>query len=715
MPGVAFAQDSVEIDAEEALIIESVTVTAQRREQSLQDVPVTVTAFSSAAIERRRIFDTQSLIDSTPGISMDSFPKTAPRLTVRGIGSSNQAAGADPSSVTFLDGVYIGRGPMLSVDIFDVERVEVLKGPQGTLWGKNVVGGAIHYITQKPTDDFELKIRGTVAEYNQKDVSLVLNTPVSDNLATRFSFSSQKNDGYRTNLNTGGPLDDTERLTARFHALYDVNDNTSLLFSIDGTTDDSAGPARFNLAPNNFEEPDNLRVAAPDNAGFLKRDTWGTKLELNTSALGWADLTTYVSYRALDNSTFDDFDGATEAVNTANGVAVPAIHVLAEEEAESLSAELRLASTSEGPFSWVGGIFLLQDTVDRERESETLLIDTSENNYIAKNVTDSLGIFGDVRYQFSDQFGVFGGLRYTDESKESEIRREVGDPDNPTISWSTFGNPGTTDDKRWTWRLGADYRLNENLFVFGSVATGFKSGAFQERPDFELANIPTDPEEVTNYEVGIKSDFWQNRARANVSVFLADYTGLQTINTISDASLGPGETSVIVDNADAEIKGIETEFQLQATNNLRLDLLYTYLDAKFTDYVETQEILADGTPVVLDLTGNKLQLTPVHAATFSGVYTTDAYSWGELDFGLDLKYTSTIYEDNNNQEPDVRDPQTLVDAYISYRPKDNVVLQLWGKNLTDEAYSLHQVEILGGQFVAYAPGKQIGLSATVEF
>lgn len=278
----ALAQENAEpteAAPQKELVIGTVTVTTQRREESLQSVPVTVTAFSGDEIELKGIDNVQSLIASTPGISMDAFPKTAPRPFIRGIGSGNQSGGADPSSVAFVDGVYLGRGPMLSVDIFDVERVEVLKGPQGTLWGKNVVGGAVHYITKKPVDTFEAKAQVTIADYGQKDAKLVLNTPITDALSTRLSLSSLKNDGFRTNLNTGGPLDDDERISGRFHALYDISDQSTLLFSIDGTKDEAAGPARFNLGPNGYEDLDDTSASNPDNPGFLNRETWGTKLE----------------------------------------------------------------------------------------------------------------------------------------------------------------------------------------------------------------------------------------------------------------------------------------------------------------------------------------------------------------------------------------------------------------------------------------------------
>tara|TARA_R110001606_G_scaffold334310_2_gene482201 strand:- start:14174 stop:16375 length:2202 start_codon:yes stop_codon:yes gene_type:complete len=713
--GGAIAQQEDDTSTETSLRIETVTVTAQRREESLQTVPITVTAFSGAMIEQKGLDNVQSIADATPGLSMDSFPRTTPRPSIRGIGSSNQSAGADPSSVAFLDGVYLGRGPMLSVDGFDIERVEVLKGPQGTLWGKNVVGGAISFITKKPVDEFELHARATYADYGQQDYNLVLNTPVTDRLLTRIALSSKKNDGFRTNLNTGGPLDDDERISGRFHALYKLDDATDILFTVDGTSDDTAGPARFNIAPNGSKDLDDPDAADPDQPGYLERDTWGTKFELNSSALRWADLTTYISYRALDNSTSEDFDGTTPAGNAANGVPVAGIQVVKEEQADSLSAEFRLATSFDGPFNWVGGAFALRDTVDRERESETSVPDLSENRYVATNVTESFGAFGEGRYDLTSAWTAFAGLRFTDETKEYEIRRLVGDRSNPTVDYTTYGNPGVSDEQKWTWRIGSDYQFNPNVFLFGTISTGFKSGAFQEQPNAATAQLATAPETVINYEVGMKSDFWSGRGRANISVFNQDYSDLQTIQVIDDATQGPGGSRVVTDTGNATIRGVETEFQWLPSENMRLGLLYTYLDATFDNLLETQEILADGTPIVADLSGNRLSRTPEHALALSASYETDDYGWGSLLFGVDANYQSKIFDDNSNNNIETRDPRTLLNAFMTYRATEQLSVQFWAHNITDEEYRVHQAATAGGHFVQYGTPRQVGVTATFDF
>jgi len=700
--------------AEEASV-EEIVVTARKRAESLQDTPVTVTAFTGETLQAQGITDFQRLADATPGVTIDAFPRAAPRPFFRGIGSANQSAGADPSSVAFIDGVYIGRGPMLAVDVFDMERVEVLKGPQGTLWGKNVVGGAINFVTAKPEAGFEGRVQLTAAEFDQLNASVMLNGPLADNVLARASFSSTQNGGFRRNLDGGGPLDDDDRLSGRAHLLFDLTENTNLLFTADATRDRIAGGSRYNLRPNGYKDFDKPRYANPDRPGYIHRDTGGLKLELNSGALGFADLTGIVSWRTLDYDSSEDLDGTNAAGNAAAGVLVSAVQTLQTEKADSYSTEWRLASKGDGPVSWVAGVFYLRDEVYRERESETAVVDLSENRYVANSTTKSFAAFGEAEYGFDTGLNLFLGLRYTDEEKDYAVTRLVGDPANPTINYTTEGDPGVSSEQMLTWRVGGDYRVNENLFLFASVATGFKSGAFQEQPSAATARIATDPEEVINYEVGVKSDWWDRRLRANASLFWAEYTNLQTIQAVPDATQGAGGSSIVTDTGDATIKGLETEVIVAPNRYVDVTVRYTYLDATFDRFTQTSAILADGTPVVLDLAGNRLSRTPENALALDLGVTTPEYDWGWLRFLVSANYESEVFDDNANDFIEYRKARTLWDASVTYFVNDDVSVQLWGRNLGDVEYRTHQVETAGGHFVQYGPPRQVGVTVGVTF
>ncbi|MDO9335792.1 MAG: TonB-dependent receptor [Caulobacter sp.] len=706
----AFAQEA------EASAVEEVIITARKKAESLQDTPVTVTAFSGEQLQEQGITDFQKLADATPGVTIDAFPRAAPRPFFRGIGSSNQSAGGDPSSVAFLDGVYLGRGAMLAVDTFDLERVEVLKGPQGTLWGKNVVGGAVNFVTARPTHEFFGRAAVTLAQFDQFNANLMLNVPVVEGVAFRGSIGRQYNEGFRKNTNTGEGLDDDNRWSGRAHLLIELGEDSSLLFTADAVSDDLAGGARYNLRPFGDRDIDKPRNANPDRPGFILRDTGGLKVEYNTDALGWASLTGIASWRTLDYDSSEDLDGTDPAGNAAAGLGpVTGLQVLAKETADSYSTEWRLASKGEGPLSWTAGLFYLKDEVRRERETETAAVDLSENRFIGENVTKSFAAFGELEYGFDFGLNLFAGLRYTDEEKEYEITRLTGPQAAPVVNFTTKGNPGVSSEQIVTWRVGADWRFNDNVFAFASVATGFKSGAFQEQPNVATARIPTDPEEVINYEAGLKTDWWNRRVRANASVFYAEYTNLQTIQSVPDASAGPGGASIVVDTGDATIAGLEAEFRLVPDDHWEAGLSYTYLDATFDRLTQTSAILIDGTPVLADLSGNRLSRTPEHAVSLDVSYTTSEFAWGWVKLAASANYESEVFDDNANDLVEYRKPRTLWDASATWHFNDKYSLQLWGRNLGDVEYRTHQVETGGGFFVQYGPPRQVGLTLTASF
>lgn len=708
----------------EASGIQDIVVTARRREESLQSAPVTVTAFTNAQLQEKGINDFAKLAQATPGVNFDAFPRAAPRPFFRGIGSANQGAGGDPSSVAFLDGVYLGRAAMLGIDFFDMQRIEVLKGPQGTLFGKNVVGGAINFITAKPTRDAKAQVQITAGEFSQLNGNVMLNVPITDTIATRIVLGAVSNDGFRKTP-IGRPLDDENKMSARMQTMFGLGSATTFLISADIADQDLAPGSRFNVRrlsfhptrPNaGYDDYDKPRIADPDRYGFIRSTTGGVRGELNTEVLGFATLTATAAWRTLDYDSSDDLDGATAAVNAATGVLVPAIQVLAKEQADSYSAETRLTSLGSGPFSWVAGLYYNRDDIDRERESETEVIDNSENRFVAHSRNRSYAAFGEAQYKFDFGLGVFGGARYTDERKVYEATRLTGNPVLPTVNYSTFGTPGVTRQKLVTYRVGTDFRFSDNIFVFGTVSTGFKSGAFQEQPGSAIrARVATAPEKVTNYEAGIKTDWLNRRLRLNVSVFQAEYRDLQTIQVIPDATAGPGGTRVSTDTGDATIKGIESELVLAPVEFVDLTARYTYLHPFFDRLTQTSAILANGAVVQRNLAGSRLSRTPQHAMTADLGFTSPKSDWGWLRAVVSLDYQSDIFDDNDNDFIEYRRPRTLWDASVTYHVDARFSARFWVKNLTDKEYRVYNVDQANGLFVQYGAPRQIGVTLDARF
>jgi iron complex outermembrane receptor protein len=704
--------------------IDKVVVTARRREEDLQSTPVTLTAFDDEMLMEKGIDDFTRLAQATPGVNFDTFPKSAPRPFFRGIGSSNQGAGGDPSSVAFLDGVYLGRAAMLGIDFYDMERIEVLKGPQGTLWGKNVVAGSVNFITARPSDIQEGSASVTLGEYGQKDAHLMYNMPFSDSVAGRIVLGSVKSDGFRETVD-GRPLDDEEMLSARAHLRVDLGDSSSLLFSGDIADQNLGDSSRFNVFTQPFIPGEGYRdfsdpkVTNPDHYGFNRSTTGGLRAEFETSSLGFADWTTTAAWRTLDYDLKNDLDNTNAAGNATAGVIVSGVQVLAVEKADSYSLESRLTSNSDGPMSWVLGVFYNHDEIHRERESQQSVTPTTINRFFGDSTNDSYAVYGEAQYAFDSGLRLLAGGRWTQESKEYAAKRLTGSLAAPTTSYDTSSNPGTFDDGVFTYRVGADYRLNDNVFLFGTVSTGFKSGAFQEQPTtMVLARTPTAPEKVTNYEIGLKSDWFDERLRANASVFRMEYTDFQTIKTVPDASQGPAGTRTIVDTADAEIQGIETEVVVNPVDWFDATVRYTWLDTEFTRFIQTSAFLADGSPVFTDGKGNRLSRTPEHAVVVDlGLQTDEGADWGWLRLAVTMDYQSEIFDNNINAYDEYRKPRTLWNTGLTYHFNDDMSVQIWGRNLTDEVYRTWQTNSGSARyhFVQYGPPRQFGVTFNTNF
>ena len=696
--------------------INDIVVTARRRAESQQDTPVTVTAVTGEELQAKGITDAARLAQVTPGINFDAFPKSAPRLWFRGVGGGAGSAGGDPSSVAFLDGVYLARPAMLGIDFYDMERVEVLKGPQGTLWGKNVVAGAVNFITAKPIDSFESTAQLTFGEYGQLNGNLMINAPITNGIAARLVLGAETNDGFRRTVD-GRALDDENKLSARLHVRADLGERSSLLLSADIANQDLSDTSRFNvfLLPftpgKGYADYDKPRRTNPDRLGFNDSKTGGARAEFSTD-LGFADWTTTAAWRTLRFSYANDLDGTDIATNAAIGLPVTGIQVFQVEGADSYSAETRLSSNGGGAFNWVAGLYYNHDDIRRERETQQSATPTTINRFFGEATNNSYAAFGEAEYAFDFGLKLLAGGRYTKEKKVYRAKRLTGSLAAPTTSYDTANSPGVFDDGIFTYRVGANWRFNENIFAFATLSTGFKAGAFQEQPSSAaLARVPTDPERGTNYEIGLKTDWLDRRLRVNVSAFRMKYRDFQTAKVVPDATQGPTGTRVTVDSGDATIKGVETEVVIAPARWIDATVRYTYLDPYFTDFVQTSAFLADGSPVITNGAGNRLSRTPKNAlAADLGLQTSEDADWGWLRAQVSMDYQSNIFDNNINDFKEYRKPRTLWDASLTYHLDDRFSVRVWGRNLTDKTYRIWQTGNAFYHYVQYGPPRQFGVT-----
>lgn len=693
---------------------QDIVVTAQRRSENKQDVPVTLTVLSGAQIEDARIQSVQDLVTRTPGFGFDTYPASEPRLSIRGVGSSARGAGGDPSVALFIDEVYYGRPAAIVFETYDVERVEILKGPQGTLFGRNVAGGAVSVVTTPPSlTAFDASAEATYGNYNRADGAGFVNVPLADGTAAlRVTGTYRRHDGYVDRIVNGekqGAVDDQDSAYGRIQLRVEPATNFQIDLKADYARDRGAGPGNRVLLDTGDGGLSGLFVPNTDryeNAatfdGRQDRDTWGLRSGINWD-LPFASVRYIGSYRELYYHSFYDFDGGAAP----EGFPAVGIQGGNNERTSFYSNEVQLRSSQDSAFSWVAGLYQYHAQTFRDQPSQlTFDGEIGVFDTVAQNASaDSKAVYGDVTIPITDTVNVFGGVRYTWDKKSVRTTGNTNEPG----TFFTVGDPDTpgfyvaSANDRWnapTWRGGADWHITSDLMVYASVSRGFKSGGYQDTPvDSADARTSVPPEFATNYEFGQRGAFFDHHLIWNNTVYYTKYTDLQT-----RILTGFGYRA---DNASAEIYGLESELTLRF-GGFVLGSSYAYTHARYTDFPTE----ADG--VNVNYAGNQLTRVPEHKVTVSPAYKFTLGSGATLLVSGDYAYEGRIYDDHNNLPPAIRSPTNFFDARAVFTTADkHWSLSVWGKNITNEKTRTYQGQFSGVLFGAYNPPATYG--ATVRW
>ncbi len=677
--------------------VEEVVVTAQRRTESLQDVPVTVTAFGAEQVQEARIRAIDDVSTRTPGLQFDAFPASQPRIVIRGIGSFDRGAAGDPSSAVFLDEIYLGRPAMVAFDAFDVERIEVLKGPQGTLYGRNVVGGAVNVVSQRPDfDGFDAGVEATVGNYERYEAAGFLNVPLSDGkAAVRASASWRTHGGYVDNTFTGGELEDQDTLSGRLQFAAELTETFRVQVALDGTRDRGAGPGQHVLdldlgdPLSGFWTIDRDRDRSAGSIdGFQDRDTWGLRVQADWD-LSFGRLTYLGSYRDLDYAAYYDFDGGNP---TTNFIGIEGGNT---EQSSASSHELRLASLPDSLVQWVAGVYNYNSDTQR---LDVLVLDiggAGTEIFTQDAQLKSWAVYGDVTVPVTDTVSLIGGLRYSKDEKDYRVSDTAGD--SIFRAGELFDVSSTASFDAVTWRFGANFQPSDDHLFYAMVSRGFKSGGFQDTPATAAEAADTfEPEYATQYEIGQKSTFLGGSLIWNNTLYWMDYTDLQTRRTL------PGGASVTDNAGAATIKGYETYLSWRPFEGAKLVAGYGYTDAVFDDFEPEPGV---------DWSGNQVSRVPEHKVVLSPSYDWSLPGGGEVRFAVDYRYESEIWDDNSNSGAERRPSTNFYDGRIVYtEPQDRWSVALWGKNLGDEVTRSFQATFLGANFGAYAPPRTYGVT-----
>lgn len=698
-----------------------VTATKKSDAENVQDVPISITAFNDQTLQALKVRTLEDLSFSAPNVSLDDVgtSRGGANFSIRGLGVNSSIPSIDPTVGVFVDGIYLGTNTGVVFDVFDLDSVEVLRGPQGILFGRNTTGGAILLNTGNPTDELEYKARfavegpvdkgrGGINTFAQGVVSGPL---VKDKLNGKIAAYYNNDDGYFKNLATGNNFGKAETYILRGALEFMASDNIRFLAKGEYFDSDGQGPAGQNRG---LFERDSFDFAIDNEGDYKSEAISGTlKTEIDV-AFGDGQITNIFGYRDTEGSTNGDIDSTP----------LNLFHSPTEYAQDQFSNELRYNGTF-GKIDLTTGVFYFEQDVayTETRELQRALTPTPLPIFYGGGYQEHsvLGVFGAVDYSVTDKLKVLLGIRYSEEEKDAGITYiqartpcSVVDKTCPVSGVNMdvpapLGgglNNGFTDSDKWTnWspKVGFQYTPSDNSQFFGNWTRGYRSGGYNFRitapAPFEAIFPPgsdraTDEEKVDSYELGTKIDFADRRAQINASVFLTDISDMQRELNLSDPVTGVLQT--IVNTADATVKGLEVEGRLKATDNILFTGNIGLLDGDYDSVLF--DISGDG---VVDDADLALDIPRVSPITFGAgvIHDLDLGTSGGLTTRVNFQRRDEFaYTDTNFGWIQAAD---ILDANITWdTPVQGVSLSLYGKNLLDEVQAGNDTQLPFGGNIA---------------
>ena len=696
------------------LVFEEVLVTAEKRSESLQDLSQAITVLGGADLDNRQIASFIDLSAIAPGVNIAKNEGFKTVITIRGVGNeANQNAIANPSVSYHLDGIYVASPFALQTDFLDLERIEVLRGPQGTLFGQNSTGGAINVITTAPSIDSSFgKADLTLGDYGLVKARAAYNLPLSDTLAMRASVISNQRDGFTENLTLGQDLDDANSMSARVRVLYEPSDNFRANFTAQYFDEDRNGAAQKGLLD---PTPDARELRQDSLAAYeLTSELYSAVLEWDFESFTLKSLTSYQNDDVMIIRDNDRNDTAAISV-----FQIPSLYDPETNKQTTITQEVNLVSVDPlfGKLDWVAGLFYLDTEVEisiLERLDFGLdgfdpITDADIASYggdvgfisDSKPERDSTSVYGQGTWNFNEEWRAVFGMRYTEDEVYSEVT-------------NFYGREGTdiieTSSEKVTGRLVVEHDFNESTMAYGSYTRGFKPGGSnltygREDVIAPIVVLPTFNEEIVDaYEVGLKTDLVDGRVRMNTAAFYYNYEGLQYQAT--DPEVFQGGVGNI---PKSEIFGAELELSAFLSESLILDVRLAWLDTEITadhlalDNVQSEaaggaligggaglfspEVQQARSSAVQNVNGNELAKTPKFTGNVALNWNTDIASWGELNSSLQYTYRGGFkHRIFNNDATDVVPSYNVIDLVVGLRPEGkDWRVELIGKNLSDEA------------------------------
>lgn len=702
--GAAFAQTQNEQ-------VSVIVVTAERRAESIQDIPVAASATDAESIRERGLADPIGLSRIAPSVDIwSSFGESQPKITIRGIGSSNFEQATDSTAVIYIDESPLTPSPAKLPQFFDLERVEVLRGPQGTLYGRNSTAGAINLITRRPSGETGGYVAATGGNHGQFDLEGAFETPLSDQLAVRVAAKRQFRDGYGVNTLTGEDIFDRDSLAGRIGVSFE-GERFDAYVKAWGHKSRALGfftrtiPTEFDdgdpLTPS-LEVPAHLVTGAvPDPDPYRGRfndqhsdiDNYGFNGNFGYD-LGNHSVDVVLGYVSSEQDMDHDCDGSEFLVCQVDFIA----------DAEEYVAEARLTSNLDGPFNYIVGINYLDETIDLDNRYQSILLPGAIGSEFVSQLiavdTESFAVFADGTFQITDALELFGGVRWTKDEKAYDFQAFFADNTNgaPLIPFA--------DDEEWdefTYRAGLNWAATDDLNAYFSFSHGYRSGSYPS--GFLPSNFgPVDPEFVNNYEVGMKGIFFDRRLLLNAALFYMKFRNQQLLATPPGTStLSPELTNA----GESEIFGFEAEGEALLSDFLSVGYSFSFLE---TEYLEFRR----GTR---DLAGLPLANAPKYDLVVSPEFT-QPLGDGEAFLNADFSFIAKQRAGNDFDllERDVQDAYQVIDARLGWR-SDRLDIFLWAKNITDELILRDWLDLspFGFNQYIYDEPRSYGITVNVNY
>ena len=717
LPFAAYAQDAQ--TAAPAAGRDVVTVTARRREESIQDAPIAVTAVSGeslAAIGAIDITDVQKL---TPNATIETARGTNSTLIafIRGVGQQDPLWGFEPGVGLYVDDVYVARPQGAVLDIFDIERIEVLRGPQGTLYGRNTIGGAIKYVTERLSDEPEFEAGLSIGSYDQIDTVVSGSFPIAEGFNVGGAIARYTRDGFGENVFTGAEHYNKDIWAGRVSMEWTPTSDLFFRLSYDRTEDDSNAKHGYRLIPgvtNGEPVLDDVYDTRGGAGDANNVETEGASFNAEWTVNEWLTLKSITAGRSDYTSTPIDFDALP-----VNDFDVPAFY-----ENEQFTQEFQ-ALFDTGRWSGVAGLYYLNGAY--EGAFDTVLGNLGVNAPTYGDVSKiSLSAYADVTFDVNDAWSVSVGGRYTEDQTRATVIRQtflgtapspfLGGADRPAFATGSNFTSERTDDQ-FSPRVNVTYEPSETLSLYAAYSQGFKSGGFDPRGNagpvgtvqYDVITRGFDPEIVDSFEVGAKGSLADGRLVYRAAAFYAEYTDQQITVQTSEVDPVTGLdtfVSTVLNAGESEYMGLELEGSAFLTDSLSIDYMLGLIDAEIVELVTLQPDPVTGDPVEVDLSdAYVVQNTPEYTWRLAANYDfAMPQGYGDLRATVGVSYRDDINLFNvpNTGEPvalaglpntplpalDEETAYTLLDASVIWDMNENWRFSLVGRNLTDERYRI---------------------------